>query len=218
MDINCSSLPERVNNNFLAIQTLIPTSNRANHVIVIAGSLDIVKLDPSVQVRRVSANDIEIHPYFDSLSLVNMINDIALIRLSSSLVFTRNVGPIRLPSRGSLTNNLEGEKGVISGWGYIGNSDSRISSKLQFVYMDVESYESCVEYHDISDGNICANSAGGTKTACYGDSGGPFVINKRLVGIYSYGPVFGCETDGPEVFTRVAYYLDWIQNVTGLNT
>lgn len=53
--------------------------------------------------------------------------------------------------------------------------------------------------------------------ACQGDSGGPLVCESdrhmTLVGIISWG--IGCgQKDVPGVYTKVANYLDWIQDTT----
>ena len=62
-----------------------------------------------------------------------------------------------------------------------------------------------------------------THTICtfmfQGDSGGPLVckVNGRyeLVGATSFGTQ-GCKTDDPAVYTRMAYFRDWIKTKTGL--
>jgi secreted trypsin-like serine protease len=50
--------------------------------------------------------------------------------------------------------------------------------------------------------------------ACYGDSGGPLVVKKgnnyELIGIVSYGS--GCDVKKPTVYTKVFYYVDWINS------
>lgn len=46
--------------------------------------------------------------------------------------------------------------------------------------------------------------------SCQGDSGGPLVVNGIQQGIVSWA--LGCAEPGfPAVFTRVNYYIDWIQ-------
>lgn len=51
--------------------------------------------------------------------------------------------------------------------------------------------------------------------ACYGDSGGPAVINGKLVGIISWGHECG-SPNLPGVYTLVKNYREWISNHTGL--
>ena len=50
--------------------------------------------------------------------------------------------------------------------------------------------------------------------ACYGDSGGPLVVKKssgyELLGIVSYGS--GCDFKKPTIYTKVNYYLPWINS------
>lgn len=62
-------------------------------------------------------------------------------------------------------------------------------------------------------GQYCAYSPA-RQDSCQGDSGGPLQIyppnanHARVVGIVSFG--ISCGTQYPGVYTRVAYYIDWI--------
>jgi secreted trypsin-like serine protease len=67
------------------------------------------------------------------------------------------------------------------------------------------------------------NLAGGQDT-CQGDSGGPLYysdtinLTKKFVlaGITSYG--YRCAEQGyPGIYTRVSYYIDWINDQTNYN-
>ena len=49
-----------------------------------------------------------------------------------------------------------------------------------------------------------------------GDSGGPLNYNGMTYGITSFGASVGCEKGYPDAFTRVNYYLDWIETKTGV--
>ncbi|CAF4108293.1 unnamed protein product, partial [Rotaria magnacalcarata] len=65
---------------------------------------------------------------------------------------------------------------------------------------------------------FCAGVSGGGKDTCQGDSGGPLMMFTTsnqwvLVDLTSYG--IGCARAAyPVVYTRVAYYQDWIRTTT----
>ena len=69
----------------------------------------------------------------------------------------------------------------------------------------------------------CAGELGGGSDTCLGDSGGPLVLpsvdaggRSILIGVSSWG--YGCGLpDQPGVYTRVAYFREWIQNVTSIS-
>lgn len=69
---------------------------------------------------------------------------------------------------------------------------------------------------------ICARDFALNRDTCQGDSGGPLQFNIRgrkstnrlhyqLIGITSYG--LYCRSGYPSVFTRVCFYLDWIEPI-----
>lgn len=69
----------------------------------------------------------------------------------------------------------------------------------------------------ISESQYCAHDPQGRNESCVGDSGGPLQIFKEgnigvatIVGIVSFG--VGCSSDVPGIYTRVAYYLNWIES------
>lgn len=79
--------------------------------------------------------------------------------------------------------------------------------------------ELCIWFWDerISDSQYCAYDPKFKGDACQGDSGGPLQVFRQdarlatVVGVASYG-VKTCPSEAPDVYTKVAYYLDWIQS------
>lgn len=67
----------------------------------------------------------------------------------------------------------------------------------------------------IEDVQICAGTDG--KDTCQGDSGGPLAIYDKenhcmydVIGVTSLGKLCGSITPG--IYTRVFYYLQWLEN------
>ncbi|TDG52730.1 hypothetical protein AWZ03_000963 [Drosophila navojoa] len=147
-------------------------------------------------------------------------NDIALVKLPQDVVFTSRIRPAALPSR-QHADQFTGRSVVASGWGAIvemSNSDA-----MQYTELKVISNAECAEEYDVvTSGVLCAKGLK-DETVCTGDSGGPLVLKgtHTLVGITSFGPADGeagggCErTTVPGGFTRVTYYLDWIESKIG---
>lgn len=68
----------------------------------------------------------------------------------------------------------------------------------------------------LSESQICAMNPNDNSDACQGDSGGPLFIAEvngvsTIVGIISFG--ISCGTQIPAVYTRVASYTNWIENI-----
>lgn len=67
----------------------------------------------------------------------------------------------------------------------------------------------------ISESQYCAYDPNGKSDSCQGDSGGPLQLfeqqteQTKIVGIVSFG--VSCGTKLPSIYTRVAYYLEWIE-------
>lgn len=66
-------------------------------------------------------------------------------------------------------------------------------------------------------GHYCAYDPNSRNDSCQGDSGGPLQYFKQpnnriasIVGIVSFG--ISCGTRMPGIYTRVAYYLNWIES------
>lgn len=73
----------------------------------------------------------------------------------------------------------------------------------------------------LTSSQYCAYDPDGKKDACQGDSGGPLQSFPEteniaeIAGVVSFGA--GCGTRMPSVYTRVAFYLDWIEPIVWPN-
>jgi chymotrypsin len=182
-----------------------------------------------------------LHPDYDN-TLIR--NDIAVIRLPTSVAFNAQIQPVTLPTRAQAGEQFDGEAATISGWGRFSDGNCRlfflnmniilinssvfffvasndIAAQLRFVNVPVITNLACrIRFPTIiQDSNICSSGEGG-RGACQGDSGGPLTVqrgaNSVQVGVVSFGLAIGCEVGWPSAFARVTSFLDFIQANTDL--
>ncbi|NWX12000.1 FAXD protein, partial [Aegotheles bennettii] len=155
------------------------------------------------------------HPHYDS----NVYNgDIALLYLSSEVIFNEYVIPICLPSPSLATLlSAEGQVGMVSGWGATHAHGSTLRFLMK-VRLPIVSLESCQRstHRLLTDNMFCAGYGTAAADACKGDSGGPFTVSYHntwfLLGIVSWGE--GCAEEGKYgVYTRVSNYIPWIKEI-----
>lgn len=149
-------------------------------------------------------------------------NDIALLKLSRKVKFSKLVSPICLPMRFKrvlFDNTLV----TVCGWG---ETQRGTPKTLMATQLKTYPLAKCMKYHNVDyvdkfgatifESNIC--TADKIKDACLGDSGGPMSYydprSKRsyIIGIVSWG--IDCTTI-PAAYTRVTSYLDWIKEKAG---
>ncbi|KAM6127538.1 vitamin K-dependent protein C [Phoenicopterus ruber ruber] len=182
---------------------------RPHHVTV--GDFD--KYRREFKEQKIAVERSWTHPHYDS----NDYNgDIALLYLSSDVIFNEYVIPICLPSP-SLATLLseEGRIGMVSGWGATHERGSMLRFLMK-VRLPIVSMETCQRSTDrlVTDNMFCAGYDTEVADACKGDSGGPFTVSYHntwfLLGIVSWGE--GCAEKGKYgVYTRVANYIPWIK-------
>ncbi|XP_023159962.2 trypsin alpha [Drosophila hydei] len=137
-----------------------------------------------------------------------MVNDIAVIRLSSALSFSSNIKAIGLATY----NPANGAAATVSGWGTQSSGSSSIPSQLQYVNLNIVSQSRCASSSygygsQIKSTMICASASG--KDSCQGDSGGPLVSGGVLVGVVSWG--YGCAySNYPGVYADVSVLRSWV--------
>ncbi|XP_004439588.1 PREDICTED: prostasin [Ceratotherium simum simum] len=150
--------------------------------------------------------------------------DIALLRLSSPITFSRYIRPICLPAaNASFPNGLQC---TVTGWGHVAPSVSLQAPRpLQQLEVPLISRETCNclyninakpdEPHFIQEDMVCAGHVKGGKDACQGDSGGPLSCPVGglwyLAGIVSWGDACGAP-NRPGVYTLTSSYASWINH------
>ncbi|KAK2908436.1 hypothetical protein Q8A67_004273 [Cirrhinus molitorella] len=144
-------------------------------------------------------------------------NDIALIKLSEPIRFTKFIIPACLPERDFAERVLMvQEDGLVSGFGRLreGGLQSTVLQKLTVPYVE---RSKCIESSQfkISPRMFCAGYDQEEKDACQGDSGGPHVTRYKstwfVTGVVSWGE--GCARKGKYgVYTQVSKYIGWIHN------
>ncbi|XP_014245627.1 plasma kallikrein-like isoform X2 [Cimex lectularius] len=163
---------------------------------------------------RIQVEEILIHNAFK-----NYDNDIALMRLSKRVSMEKGVRSVCLGSRLDVEQLC-----TATGWGRATQAGP-LSSTLRQIKVPLHSNKLCQEKYgpavNIQEGHLCAGKLDGSTGACIGDSGGPLQCSKNgkwfLVGITSFGS--GCAKPGfPDVYTRLSFYLPWIQEQITSNT
>lgn len=196
---------------------------------VVVGEYDVSK-DPDCEriedqqfcapnVRNVSVETVISHKGYNTQ---NYSDDIALLRLSEPADFDQaTMKPICLPITPKLQNeDLVGRGGIVAGWGATENGLQ--SPILLSVELPIVSKPECQKVYNntvpIFDRQLCAGGIQ-DQDSCGGDSGGPLMypgsVGDRATryvqrGIVSFGSR-RCGLSGyPGVYTKVAYYMDWI--------
>jgi len=169
---------------------------------VVLNTTELSAKDPS------NVHEIESFILHEKYDEVNILNDIALIKLRS---------PVKLPvvklPKFDLADN---EIALAIGWGYTSQA-STTPKDLRWIIVQTISKSDCeiLSNHNINDGQFCIFRKH-DKTICSGDTGGPIVANGVIYGIAIW--TSPCSLYGkPNVFTKVFHYVDWIQNSVMLN-
>uniref|UniRef100_A0A1I8P9N3 Peptidase S1 domain-containing protein n=1 Tax=Stomoxys calcitrans TaxID=35570 RepID=A0A1I8P9N3_STOCA len=158
-------------------------------------------------------------------------NDIAVLELEQPAPFSSYIYPVCL-----YTDEADPNPNVrlwVTGWGTVNTKTRTFSNILLKAPLHVTPLEKCnasfVDYgltRQIDQGiiktQLCAEDDQQLKDACQGDSGGPLNLvvdesyyNYRVVGVVSSG--FGCASSTPGLYTRVAAFLDFVEQVVWPN-
>ncbi|XP_015818761.3 chymotrypsin-like protease CTRL-1 [Nothobranchius furzeri] len=167
---------------------------------------------PNVNEVSRSVSQIIVHPNYNN-TLYN--NDLALMKLGTSVTFTDYIRPICLASSSSQFFNST--LCWATGWGKLNKTENLpVTQPLQQVQVPVIGNKQCSCNYISTDATItsqmiCAGQQ--NKGSCQGDSGGPLQCKQGSswiqAGITSFG--IPCALSGfPEVYARVSEFQTWI--------
>jgi len=156
---------------------------------------------------------VTVHPQYSRTTLRN---DIAVLKLTKKIPFSRNIRPVCLVQPGyDPTNKIA----IVTGWGR--DENNRLQSKLVELAAEVVTNSYCGGQWEkngaprgfITKDMMCMDPVGGD--SCNGDSGGPSVHliggTYYQVGLVSFGSGSCVDPTLPGVYTRITSYLGWIR-------
>ncbi|KAG5674718.1 hypothetical protein PVAND_004670 [Polypedilum vanderplanki] len=150
------------------------------------------------------------HPLF---SITTLNNDFALLKLKNNITLINGEKEIiKLPRANE--NIEEGTEVFVSGFGST-NDLTTNDHTLRGVIVPIVSQSECKRAYPkmITNRMICAGFEEGKKDACSGDSGGPMVRDRTLVGVVSFG--IGCALPKMYgVYGKVSTVRNWIKAET----
>lgn len=164
-------------------------------------------------------------------------NDITILFWQKPLTLGARVRPIRLPVANAAVP--EGESTTTSGWGYDGTGRTIDILKVVTQPLLSDQSCNHTYDGEITPSMICSGGLKGRGgksianrhyeisrylvaqknnsdsfqfriSACYGDTGGPLVHDNTLIGISSWMEYCGRYRRYPNVYARVAFFVDWI--------
>ncbi|XP_072382738.1 clotting factor G beta subunit-like isoform X17 [Diabrotica undecimpunctata] len=150
-------------------------------------------------------------------------HDIALIQLDRNIRVSSYVKIACLQTVKKMYYGRDGSMTAV-GWGvteYAGEQNNLLlyininEVSTEECSNSYSNYKSTLPHGIDGDTMICAGGKNRIDT-CVGDSGGPlqdsYGVGIKIVGITSFGKPCGL-TESPSVYTRVSYYVDWIERI-----
>ncbi|XP_052865804.1 venom serine protease Bi-VSP-like isoform X1 [Anopheles cruzii] len=167
----------------------------------------------------------ETHPSYDKK---DGHTDLAVLFMASEVQFSDAIKPICLPLTETIrSRDFTGYTPFVAGWGRT-QEGGKSATVLQELQIPIITNDECRTLYtkigkvfspkQFDNAVMCAGRIEGGQDSCQGDSGGPLMLPQRTgtefyyyqVGIVSYG--IGCaRAQVPGVYTRVATFVDWIQ-------
>ncbi|XP_022909846.1 brachyurin-like [Onthophagus taurus] len=177
-------------------------------VILGAHRLDVIEATQ----QRFYSSQFEIHHGYDPNLFIN---DIAAIKLQAAVQLNDFVSIVAVPRFEDAVHNFSGELAVVSGWGLTSDAEVTPSEVLKKVFAQVINNFVCnISLLGIIQATHICTSGEGNIGACAGDAGAPLVFEHMQIGVVSFSVDLGCEAQWPTVYTRLTFYLDWLETHT----
>ncbi|GAB0091378.1 Peptidase S1 domain-containing protein [Sergentomyia squamirostris] len=182
-------------------------------ITIVLGQHNIRRYDADTKI--IYPKSFNIHPNYRKRGSAD--SDIAVIVFPDSVTFTKYIQPACLWES---TEKLDGQNGVVAGWGRDenGNAFTALPKKLE---IPVVSDATCLRSHQAfqmitTEQTFCGGWRNGSYSPCNGDSGGGLLIDKEdkwfLKGIVStsLSKQQICDPNEYVVFVDVVPFVDWI--------
>ncbi|TMW52262.1 hypothetical protein DOY81_002665 [Sarcophaga bullata] len=179
--------------------------------VVLLGGNDL----DDIEAETIQIQQIIQHPNYKAQQ---MYNDIAIVKL---LIQSSHTPACLWPYKDLTQQTL-----IAIGYGQT-KFAGPTSNTLLKVYLNEITNQDCNAYYrkeeklkqGIQLGHICAIDTQAKMDTCQGDSGGPLLMLENkfgykvpyVVGLTSFGD--GCATYKPGVYTRISYFIEWIEDI-----
>eukprot|EP00057_Strongylocentrotus_purpuratus_P014732 XP_011669206.1 PREDICTED: chymotrypsin-like protease CTRL-1 [Strongylocentrotus purpuratus] len=199
-----------INKNWIITAAHCINSQSVGVIYVLAGVTDRTDIHPDIQYRGIS--QVVQHPNVSKGGF-----DVAMARVTEPFTYNALVQPVCLAEEDiELT---PGEYLTVTGWGATGGGFDGIQlmeARLPIIPPHICNKWSKFTTSVLEARIICAGYERGLQSACYGDSGGPAVVQREgkwtIIGTVSGGSTCGTPYT-PNLFTRLSFYHAWIRSV-----
>lgn len=155
---------------------------------------------------------------YENYNLTTGTNDIAIIRLIKKIKFNDDIKPIPL----SCEIMAPGVWTQMTGRGKTRTVASEFPRYVQWTNLLTIPNDICEKAYpkvNITSAKVCTFGKQKQGT-CMGDSGSILlrIINgtEAQIGVVNGGSTRGCEDGQITIFSRISYYIDWIEKITGI--
>ncbi|XP_063146984.1 mast cell protease 2-like [Candoia aspera] len=189
----------------IAPQWVLTAAHCNGEISVVLGAHDLDAVENTQQMMEVESY----HKYPGYVIMEGVpFNDILLLKLRHEAKLNEYVQVIPIPI--SMDDLPKDTKCFVAGWGRI-DATFKPTPKLFETNVTALGRRKCLVFRpEMTDGMLCAGSRATLCDVSNGDSGSALVCNGVAHGIVSYG--FQVP---PSIYTRVAAFLPWIQEMMG---